>query len=260
MKRVLLVLVVAAVAFAGCVTAQSADMPVVPVTIAPQLPWKVVASYPHDSTAFTQGLLWAKGTLYESTGLWGQSSLRKVDLISGKVLLQHHLPDNVFAEGLALLNGRLLQLTWKKQRAYMYRSKDFHALGTLTYEGEGWGLTTDGVSWISSNGSDTLTWRDAKTFKPQRALKVTWNGRPVQNLNELEWIEGVVWANVWHKNWILQIDPKSGKVLSYLDVSSLIPQGSNPENVPNGIAYDSENKRIFITGKRWPQLYEIRVN
>lgn len=235
------------------------EPPVIAVTDAPQLQYKVVAEYPHDLSAFTEGLFWDKGNLYESTGLLGQSTLRKIDLKTGKVLLQHRLPADVFGEGIAEMNGTLVQLTWQKQRAYIYDFNTFNIVGSFNYQGEGWGLTTDDKSWISSNGSDTLIWRDAKTFAPQRSVQVTWNGRPVTNLNELEWIDGKIWANVWYTNWILQIDPKSGKVLSYIDISSLIPPNVDPENVPNGIAYDSATKQIFITGKRWPKLYAIQL-
>jgi glutamine cyclotransferase len=247
--------------FPGCATAQTAaKSPVIAVADAPRLSFKVTASYPHDAAAFTEGLFWNEGDLYESTGLLGHSTLRKVDLKSGKVLLQHRLPDDVFGEGIALMDHQLVQLTWQKQRAYIYDGKNFQQTGIFNYQGEGWGLTTDGKSWISSNGSDTLTWRDAKTFQAQRSVRVVWNGQAVKNLNELEWIEGKIWANVWYTNWILQINPQSGKVLSYIDITSLIPASAGGEDVPNGIAYDSATKKIFITGKCWPVLYEITLN
>jgi glutamine cyclotransferase len=262
MKRLvgLFVAFAAIVFFSGYGRAQTAvEPPVFSMTYAPQLSFNVVTEYPHDSSAFTEGLFWNDGNLYESTGLLGHSTLRKVDLKTGKVLLQHRLPDDVFGEGIAEIDGKLVQLTWQKQRAYIYDSQNFNLVGSFNYQGEGWGLTTDGKSWISSNGSDTLTWRDKSTFAPQRSVQVTWNSQPVKNLNELEWIDGKIWANVWYTNWILQIDPQSGKVLSYIDISSLIPPNVDPENVPNGIAYDSATKRIFITGKRWPKLYAIQL-
>jgi glutamine cyclotransferase len=240
-------------------TQMAVESPVIAVVAAPQLQYKMVAEYPHDSSAFTEGLFWNDGNLYESTGLLGYSTLCKVDLKTGKVLLQHRLSYDVFGEGIAEMNGKLVQLTWQKQCAYIYDSKNFKSEGNFNYQGEGWGLTTDGKSWISSNGSDTLIWRDESTFAPQRSMQVTWNGQPVKNLNELEWIDGKIWANVWYTNYILQIDPQSGKVLSYIDVTSLVSPNADPENVPNGIAYDSATKRIFITGKRWPKLYEIQL-
>jgi glutamine cyclotransferase len=243
----------AGICIPGCGAAQTTAVD------APQLSFKVTATYPHDTAAFTEGLFWADGALYESTGLQGHSTLRKVDLKTGKVLLQHHLPDDVFGEGIALMDNKLVQLTWQKQHAYIYDAMNFQQLGNFNYQGEGWGLTTDGKSWISSNGSDTLTWRDAKTFQPERSMQVVWNGQAVKNLNELEWIDGKIWANIWFTNWILQIDPQSGKVLSYIDIRSLIPANADGEDVPNGIAYDSAAKRIFITGKCWPKLYEIQV-
>jgi len=240
-------------------TQMEREAPVTAVLVAPQLQYKVVAQYPHDVFAFTEGLFWNDGNLYESTGLMGHSSLRKVDLNTGKVLLQHSLPADVFGEGIAEMKGKLVQLTWQQQYAFVYNSTKFQFEKNFNYQGEGWGLTTDGNSWISSNGSDTLTWRDENTFAQQCSLHVTWNGQPVKNLNELEWIDGKIWANVWYTNYILQIDPHSGKVLSYIDITSLVPPNTDPENVPNGIAYDSEKKRIFITGKRWPVLYEIQL-
>lgn len=249
-----------AMMFSGCSVAQTAVAPASVKTDAPQLSFQITAQYPHDPAAFTQGLLWKEGKLYESTGLLGKSTLRKVDLTTGKVLLQHRLPDDVFAEGLAEMDGKLVQLTWKKQRAYTYDLQNFRVLGTLAYQGDGWGLTSDGKSWISSNGSDRLTWRDAKTFAPQRSVQVVWNGNAVNNLNELEWIEGKVWANIWYTNYIIQIDPQDGKVLSYIDISSLVPPSDDSENVANGIAYDNVGKKIFVTGKRWPRLYEIQLH
>lgn len=255
----LLIAVVIGISFPGCSAAQTAATPVAANIDAPQLSFQIVAQYPHDPTAFTQGLLSKDGNLYESTGLLGHSTLRKVDLATGKVLLQHRLPNDVFAEGLAEMDGKLVQLTWQKQRAYTYDLKNFNSIGKFDYQGEGWGLTSDGKSWISSDGSDTLTWRDTKTFAPQRSVQVVWNGQRVNNLNELEWIDGKIWANVWYTNWILQIDPQDGKVLSYIDIASLAPTNAHPENVANGIAYDSVAKRIFITGKRWSKLYEIKL-
>jgi glutamine cyclotransferase len=226
---------------------------------APELQYRVMSEYPHRSTSFTEGLFWNDGNLYESTGLRGSSYLLKVDLKSGKVLLQSPLPEYVFGEGIAQMGDTIVQLTWQQQYAFVYDSKNFKLEKKFPYTGEGWGLTTDGTSWISSNGSDTLTWRDKSTFRQQHLIHVMWNGQPVKNLNELEWIDGKIWANVWYTNYILQIDPQSGKVLSYIDISRLVPPETDPENVANGIAYDSEKKRIFITGKRWPVLYEIQL-
>jgi len=257
----ILAIVAVAVSFPGCAKAQyDVKPPVIAAVDAPQLSFNIITKYPHDPAAFTEGLFWSDGNLYESTGLLGQSALRKVNLKTGKVLLQRRLPNDVFGEGIAMMDDKIVQLTWQKQRAYLYDSKDFNVIGTLNYQGEGWGLTTDGKSWISSNGSDVLTWRDAKTFAPQRSVQVIWNGQPVKNLNELEWIDGKIWANIWYTNWILQIDPQSGKVLSYIDIKSLVPSNADPEDVANGIAYDSVTKRIFLTGKRWPTLYEIQFD
>jgi glutaminyl-peptide cyclotransferase len=261
MKRFLAFIVIAVIGvfFPGCSLAQTVVVPTVAKTNAQQLLFQIVEQYPHDSSAFTEGLFWNDGNLYESTGLLGQSTLRKVDLKTGKVLLQHRLPNDIFGEGIAEMNGKLVQLTWQQQYAFVYNSKNFTFEKNFNYQGEGWGLTTDGKYWISSNGSDTLTWRDESTFAQQCSIHVTWNGEPVKNLNELEWIDGKIWANVWYTNYILQIDPQSGKVLSYIDITSLVSPNADPENVPNGIAYDSVTRRIFITGKRWSKIYEIQL-
>jgi glutamine cyclotransferase len=261
MKRLLGFVIIAVIGmfFPGCGVAQTVVDPSTIKTTAKQLSFQIVSEHPHDSSAFTEGLFWYDKNLYESTGLLGHSTLRKVDLKTGKVLLQLPLPSDIFGEGIAEMKGKLVQLTWQQQYAFVYNAKNFTFEKNFNYHGEGWGLTTDGKYWISSNGSDTLIWRDESTFAPQCSIHVTWDGQPVKNLNELEWIDGKIWANVWYTNYILQIDPQSGKVLSYIDVTSLVSPNADPENVPNGIAYDSATKRIFITGKRWPKLYEIQL-
>jgi glutamine cyclotransferase len=252
---------------AGCHSQPVAEAPMPPstpvaVTVrAKAAPFTIVKSFPHDRTAFTQGLLWHDGALYESTGLEGKSTIRRVDLASGKVLQQQRQTDEIFSEGLALTGNKLIQISWKNQRAFVYDLKTFEKLGEWSYQGEGWGLTSDGHDLIMSDGSQFLTWRDPQTFEEKKRVAVTLDGKPLRNLNELEWINGEVWANVWQTDYIARIDPQTGVVKSYLDCRNLL--GANlrqgGEDVLNGIAYDPQSKRIFITGKLWPRLFEIKL-
>jgi glutamine cyclotransferase len=229
---------------------------------AKQVGFEVVKAFPHDRNAFTEGLLWHDGALYESVGREYFSSVRRVDLETGKVLQMRRQPDDVFSEGLVLFGDRLIQLSWKNQRAFVYDIKSFDPVREWTYTGEGWGITTDGTSLIMSNGSEYLTWRDPKTFAETRRVAVTLDGKPLNNINELEWINGEVWANVWQTDYIVRIDPQSGAVKSYLDCSNLLPRRARTgnEDVLNGIAYDPEAKRILVTGKLWPRLFEIKLS
>jgi glutaminyl-peptide cyclotransferase len=224
-------------------------------------PYEVVGSYPHDPQAFLQGLLWHDGGFYESTGQYGQSSLRRVTFPSGEVVQQIALADQYFGEGLALVGDRLIQLTWKSRRGFVYDRLTFGVLGEFGYETEGWGLTYDGTSLIMSDGSDVLTFLDPATYQAVRALSVTLDGRPLRALNELEWIEGEIWANVWQTDLIVRIDPATGRVTGTLDLTGLLPpdQRTGREDVLNGIAYDPTGRRIFVGGKLWPLLFEIRV-
>lgn len=223
--------------------------------------YEVVNSYPHDREAFLQGLIWHGGSLYESTGLNGRSTLRHIEFPSGKIVKSVKLSPEFFGEGLALVGNRLFQLTWHARRGFIYDLDTFNLLGEFTYDGEGWGLTYDGTHLIMSNGSDALTYLNVENFKPTRKLSVTMNGRPVRQLNELEFIEGEIWANVWQRDIILRINPATGRVTSYLDMKGLMPQEmrAGGEDVLNGIAYDAERKRIFVSGKLWPRIFEIRL-
>lgn len=223
--------------------------------------FKVVKTFPHDRNAFTQGLLWHDGVLYEGTGREGLSFVRRVDLNTGKVLRQSKLPPEVFGEGLVLDGDRLIQITWQSGRAFVFDAQTFKPLGEWKYKGEGWGLTTDGKELIMSDGSSQLIFRDPKTFAEKRRVKVTFNGKPLKMLNELEWIAGQVWANVWQTDYIVRINPQTGAVEDYLDCSGLLSSNSRvgKEDVLNGIAYDAQTKRIFLTGKLWPKLFEIKL-
>jgi glutaminyl-peptide cyclotransferase len=222
----------------------------------------VLGSHPHDPEAFLQGLVWHDGGFYESTGLYGRSYLRRVAFPSGDVLQQVALPDEYFGEGLALVGDRLVQLTWRSKRGFVYDRVTFGLLGGFAYETEGWGLTYDGASLIMSDGSDVLTFLDPEGYQPVRTLPVTLDGRPLRALNELEWIEGEIWANVWQTDLIVRIDPATGRVTGVMDLTGLLPSDrrTGREDVLNGIAYDPAGQRIFVGGKLWPLLFEIRVS
>jgi glutamine cyclotransferase len=226
---------------------------------APVVPVEQVRSYPHDSTAFTQGLVWDGGRLYESTGRYGQSSLRIVELETGNVLLRAPLGQQYFAEGLAMVGDSLYQLTWKEGVAFIWDPATLRQISQVQYSGEGWGLTSDGRRLIVSDGSSYLTFVNPTTFQVDTTVRVTDGGRAVDQLNELEWVRGEVWANVWHTQRIARIDPATGRVKGWLDLASLIPVLSDPEAVLNGIAYDEQADRLLVTGKLWPLLYEIRI-
>ena len=220
----------------------------------------VVQEYPHDPAAFTQGLLYYEGVFYESTGLNGQSSVRRVEIETGEVLMQHRLASNFFGEGLTLFGGRLIQLTWLSQTGFIYDVTDFSELETFRYTGQGWGLTHDGVRLIMSDGTGTLRFLDPETLEETGRVAVRNNGAPVNNLNELEYVEGEVFANVWLTDTILRIDPDTGEVLATIDCSGLLSGSEQSEaGVLNGIAYDPETKRLWVTGKRWPKLFEIEL-
>jgi glutamine cyclotransferase len=223
--------------------------------------YRVVKAYPHDSQAFTQGLIYLDGHLYESTGLNGRSTLREVDLESGRVLKEISLPQQYFAEGLTNWGSTLIQLTWKKHVAFVYDRATFRLLKSFHYPWEGWGLTQDGKHLIMSDGSETIHFLDPDTFKQVRSIHVTDRGKPVQNLNELEYIRGEIYANVWMSNRIARISPSTGKVLGWIDLSGILPsvEVTGEGAVLNGIAYDASHNRLFVTGKDWPRLFEIQV-
>jgi len=223
--------------------------------------YRVVHTYPHDPQAFTQGLIYLDGRLYESTGLKGRSTLRMVDLKTGRVLQQVDVPDQYFAEGLAPWGSTLIQLTWQAHIAFVYDRFSFRLLRTLHYDGEGWGLTEDGKHLIMSDGTATLRFFDPTTFREVGHIVVKDRGTPVTQLNELEYVRGQIYSNVWHSNRIARISPATGQVLGWIDLSGLLQPGevTDPEAVLNGIAYDAAHNRLFVTGKLWPKLFEIKV-
>jgi glutamine cyclotransferase len=223
--------------------------------------FKVIAAYPHDPAAFTQGLAIEKGQLYEGTGMYGASTVRRVDLTSGRPEKQRALSPRYFGEGIAILGGLLYQITWQNGAAVVYDLDTFEVQRTMQYDGEGWGLTHDGRQLIMSDGSATIRFRDPQTFAVTREIEVINDGVPLVKLNELEYIDGEIWANIWYDDRIVRISPADGKVLGFIDLSTLYPHSArNSEAVLNGIAYDTAAKRLFVTGKNWPQLYEIEVS
>ncbi|MER3437948.1 MAG: glutamine cyclotransferase [Chloroflexota bacterium] len=227
---------------------------------APVASYRVIRAYPHDPDAFTQGLVYDGGVLYEGTGLQGRSSLRRVDLETGRVLQNVSLDSAYFGEGIALFGERIYQLTWKSHICFVYDKTTFTLLGTFSYTGEGWGLTSDGQHLIMSDGTSTLAFRDPDTFAIVRQIEATDHGTPITRLDELEYIEGEIWANVWQTDRIARIDPRTGKVLGWLDLTGLLSpadQAGRTVDVLNGIAYDATEGRIFVTGKLWPVLYHV---
>lgn len=223
-------------------------------------PYQVAGSTPHDTTAFVEGLVWYDGGFYESDGLNGESTLRRLAFPSGEVVKKLDISREYFAEGLTLVGDRLIQLTWQTKKGFVYDRDSFNLLGDFAYDTEGWGLTYDGSSLIRSDGSNTLYFLDPDTFQVKRSVAVTLNGRPLQRLNELEWIKGEVWANVWLTDMIVRIDPSNGQVVGVLDMTGLLQQPrGDPDAVLNGIAYDADTDRIFVTGKLWPLMFEIHL-
>lgn len=232
--------------------------------VAPSAPTTAVrplGSIPHDTAAFTQGLVFHDGALFESTGQYGASSLRRLDPATGAVVRRVDLGSEYFAEGLAALAGRLLQLTWREQTGFVYDAATLQRVATFGYDGEGWGLTTDGTSLILSDGTDRLRFLDPRTYALTRTLEVRDGGAYVTELNELEWVRGEIWANVWKQDRIARIDPATGRVKGWLDVSALLPpeQRTNAEAVPNGIAFDPAGGHLYLTGKLWPFIFRVEL-
>ena len=225
----------------------------------PTQSFRIVATYPHDQGAFTQGLIWLDGRLYESTGMIGQSTIREVDLAAGRVLRSAPIPDGLFGEGLVNWRDELLSITWQDGIGFRWDRATFRQTGTWRYQGEGWGLTQDGTHIIMSDGSPILRFLDPVTMEERRRIMVTSAGQPVANLNELEYVNGEIFANVWMTSRIARIDPRIGRVTGWIDLTALTEQTPRVDEdaVLNGIAYDAERDRLFVTGKNWPSLYEI---
>lgn len=223
---------------------------------------EVVHSYPHDPSAFTEGLFYLNGYLYESTGLEQHSSIRKVRIETGAILKSIDIPPQYFGEGIVNWNSHLISLTWKSQTGFVFDLNTFKFQKQFSYAGEGWALTQDGTQIIMSDGTSELRFINPFTLKETNRIQVTLEGKALRNINELEWVKGEIFANIWQTNWIVRIDPRSGQVVGLIDLAGLL----NPsdlikglDNVPNGIAYDVKHDRLFVTGKNWPKLFEIRL-
>jgi len=244
----------------------SSPQPAAPVASKPagEIPvysYQVIRTYPHDPLAFTQGLVFADGELYESTGLRGESTLRRVDLQTGKPLQVHELSALHFGEGIAVYGDRIVQLTWTSNIGFVYDRQSFKLLRTFHYPNEGWGITHDGKRLIMSDGSSTLYLWDPDTFEEVGRIEVRAGGRPVPSLNELEYIKGEIYANIWQSDVIARISPQTGEVVAWVDLTGILSAQDRWPGVDvlNGIAYDSENERLFVTGKRWPKLFQIEL-
>ena len=238
-----------------------AQTPTIPPTAshAPIYKYTIVHSYPHDPDAFTEGLEYRDGFLYESTGLNGKSSIRKVKLETGEVVQNRNLSKDYFGEGITFWKDDLFELTWISEIAFVYDAKTFASKKTFNYKGEGWALTHNADSLIMSDGTPELRFIDPVTFKERRRITVTDGGVPIKYLNELEWIKGEIFANVYTTDYIARIDPSSGRVTGWIDIRGLLPRQNDGNTVPNGIAYDAEHDRLFVTGKNWPRLFEIKL-
>jgi glutamine cyclotransferase len=231
------------------------------MTAAPVYTYEVVNAYPHDSDAFTEGLAFDNGFLYESTGLYGHSSLRRVSLETGEVLQVRVLPYQYFGEGITIYGDKIIQLTYQSEVGFVYNKESFELLGEFHYPTEGWGITTDGKRLIMSDGTSTLHFLDPETFEEIGHIDVYDKGTPVSGLNELEYVNGELYANVWPTDSIAIIAPESGQVVGWIDLAGLLNPRHlvKPVDVLNGIAYDQQNDRLFVTGKLWPKLFEIKL-
>lgn len=274
LRWMILPTVALAAAGAAAITLRTPDAPAAPQAVPasaaptaqpdarpPLLTPTIVARTPHDAKAFTEGLVWHDGALYESVGLEGRSDVRRVELATGKVQQRVVIPPAQFGEGLAAYKDRLVSLTWHDGVAHLWSARTLKSLGTARYNGEGWGLTSDGRSLIRSDGSATLTFHDPATLAVQRRLDVTLNGRAITQLNELEWVDGQILANVWHAPFLVRIDPADGHVNAIVDLRAIVAEvgATDPEAVANGIAWDAGKRRLFVTGKLWPTMFEITL-
>jgi len=231
-------------------------------TAIPLFGYEVVNAYPHDPSAFTQGLVYEDGVIYEGTGLNGQSTLRRVDPETGRVLQQTSLASTFFGEGIAIWKDRLIQLTWRSDLGFVYGKENLTRIENFSYQTEGWGLTSDGKRLIMSDGTETLYFLDPSTFTKEGEIRVTAKGEPVKGLNELEYIKGKIYANMWPSNWIAIISPDTGLVFGAINLKGLLQESDtqgHKVDVLNGIAYDAKTDRLFVTGKWWPKLFEIKL-
>ena len=254
MKRLSHILLAALIALSSCACTASAQN-------VKTYGFKVEETVPHDVASYTQGLFFHEGQLYESAGQYGESSFRKVDLPTGKVLKRLNFEGRYFVEGSCVLNGRLFILTWQEHECFVYDLASLEKIGTCRYNGEGWGLTTDGKSLIMSDGSSTITFRNPDTFAPERTITVTLRGQKVMYLNELEYIKGEIWANVYGTDQIVRIDPATGQVRAVINLRNILPPQLRRArtDVLNGIAYEPHSGAVYVTGKYWPKMYRITL-
>ena len=241
-------------------------------TVPATLNYTITNAYPHNTSSYTEGLEWHDNALFESTGdteYKGNSKLAKIDLLTGKDIQQIHLAKEYFGEGMTVLNGKIYQLTYKEGKCFVYDFKTFKKIGEFTYKGQGWGMTNDGKYLIMDDSSNNLYYRDPATFEIVKVVGVYDNNGPLASINELEYVDGFIYANVWMTNYIVKIDPSTGKVVAKADFSYVLnkyapgaisDEDQNTNSVLNGIAYDSIGKRFFITGKNWPKLFEVKFN
>ena len=260
-KKSLLLAFVLAVGMASCQTSANSTLNAPPPKEVPKYGYSIVNVYGHDTNAFTQGLEFHDGKLLEGTGESGRSSLRRVALETGDVVQKVDLPPPYFGEGITLLNGRIYQLTWQHQLGFIYDANSFQKQGEFHYSGEGWGLTNDGHSLILSDGSNRIRFLDPDNQSVTKTISVFDGKRAIDKLNEIEFVNGEIYANIWHRNQIATIDPQTGLVTSWIDLTGLLRRDevSDEEAVLNGIAYDKATNRLFVTGKLWPKLFEIKV-
>jgi glutaminyl-peptide cyclotransferase len=261
MKRICSGIVAAFLVIACCpfLAAQSSHQP---ANRPREYKFAVIRSFPHDPSAFTQGLAYCDGFLYEGTGLNGRSSLRKVRLETGEVAQRADLGSEFFGEGITVIQDKVVQLTWRSETGFVYDLKDFHLLRRFSYPGEGWGLATNGREIFMSDGTSEIRVLDGGTLQEKRRIKVRDGSTPVDQLNELEFVEGQIFANVWHSDRVARISPQTGQIVGWIDLRGLLPPiyRLEPEAVLNGIAYDPRGKRLFVTGKLWPRIFEIRIS
>ncbi|TRO53708.1 glutaminyl-peptide cyclotransferase [Candidatus Bathyarchaeota archaeon] len=260
MKKLLLVVILIFIVIVGIGSAIIVLLKDKPPEFTPvNYTYEVVKEYPHDPNAFTQGLVMEEGILYEGTGLYGSSTLRRVDLETGDVLQVHELSDKFFGEGITVFGNRVIQLTWKAETGFVYDIHSFDLIGEFSYSTQGWGITNDGASLIMSDGTANLYFLNPETYEVTGQVEVR-DKEPILRLNELEYINGEVYANVWQTDKIAIINPNTGQVTGWIDLTGIYtPESSNTDDVLNGIAYDTETNRLFVTGKKWTQLFQIKL-
>jgi glutamine cyclotransferase len=263
--RLGIVVVIATFAVTMCTGCVENEAPLPTATplpnVTPVYDYEIINIYPHDRNAFTEGLVFDEGVLYEGTGIYGGSTLRKVELETGAVLKDYQLPDHFFGEGVTLWDNTLIQLTWQSGAGFVYDKASFRLLSEFNYSAEGWGITHDGKRLIMSDGTATLHFFNPETFEEIGRIEVHDQGVPVTNLNELEYVNGEVYANVWQTDRIAMISPETGYVVGWIELEGLLSEEDflHPVDAPNGIAYDAAHDRLFVTGKYWPKLFEIKL-